>query len=139
MDKNQIIKLFQQTGGYMNSASLVENKVHTSELRSLVEQGLVEQVKRGFYRLPPEQLQQHDIFTHDYFDAALAIPRGVFCLTTALFYYELTTSQPTAFDMAIPRTNRKTDLSSISVRFYRFYEPYYSLDVKQIDAGIATI
>lgn len=139
MNHIKVIKLFERNSGYMNTTELIKNRVHTSTIRSLVQQGFVEQIKRGLYRLPAEQLPQHDTFTFDYFDAAVAIPNGVFCLTTALFHHALTTTKPAIFDIAIPQTQRNAKLYSVSVQYYRFNEPYYSLDVEKIKTQITTI
>ncbi len=139
MTVNDIIELFQQNKYYLRSNQLLKYKVHTSKIRNMVDHGQLEQIKRGLFRLPAEEIPEHEIFTFDYFDAAVAVPKGVFCLTTALHYHGLTTQRPVRFDMAIPRTKRTPKLFTVSVRFYRFQEPYYSYGVKVIKTQIATI
>ncbi|MBD3383611.1 hypothetical protein GF407_01680 [candidate division KSB1 bacterium] len=139
MQNSDIINLFQKSGGYLNSTQLIKNKVHTSTIRKLLKTGKIEKIKRGLYRLAPDELPQHNYFTYDYFDATIGVPAGIFCLTTALFYHNLTTTRPITFDMAIPPSHRNTKLNTVSLRLYRFNEPYYSLDIKKIKTNITVI
>lgn len=139
MQHDEIIQFFKQNNGYRSSSELIKNRVHTSIIRLLVEQGRVERIKRGLYRLPPEELPQDETFTYDYFDVAASVPNGVFCLKTALYYYGLTTSMPTEFDVAIPTTTRNTKLLRIAVRFYRFKEPFYSSQIEHIKTNLFPI
>lgn len=139
LQHDEIIRLFRQNNGYLSSTELIRKKVHTSYIRALVEQGRIERIKRGLYRLPPEELLQDERFTHDYFDVAASVPNGVFCLKTALYYYGLTTSMPTEFDIAIPPTTRNTKILRPAVRFYRFKEPFYSSQINQIKTALFPI
>jgi len=139
MNSDDVIKLFKQHNYYLTSGQLTGYKVHTSLVRQMQDNGLLEKVKRGLYRLPAEQIPEHERFTFDYFDAAIAVPKGVFCLTTALYYHGLSTQRPAVFDMAIPRTQRTPKLFTVSVRFHRFQEPYYSYGVEKIQTKIATV
>lgn len=139
MNTGDVIKLFKQHNYYLKSSQLTKFKIHTSLIREMLDQGLIEQVKRGLYRLPPEALPEHEIFTHDYFDAAIALPKGIFCLTTALYYHGLSTQRPAVFDMAIPRTQRTPKLFTVSVHFYRFLKPYYAYGVEEIQMDMTTI
>ncbi|HGY55906.1 MAG TPA: hypothetical protein ENK44_09400 [Caldithrix abyssi] len=139
MNANDVIKLFEQQNYYLQSDQLIKRKIHTSLIHKMLDDGLLEKVKRGLYRLPPDKIPEHESFTFDYFDAAKAVPKGIFCLTTALYYHGLSTQRPAVFDMAIPRTQRTPKLFTVFVRFYRFQEPYYSYGVQEIKTKIATI
>ncbi len=139
MQIDDIIKIFKKNKGYLKSGELIKHKIHTSVVRTLVEQGVIDQIKRGLYRLPPDELPENDTFTHDYFDAAVSVPNGVFCLTTALAFHGLSTHKPSVFDIAIPPTHRNQKLYSVSVRFFRFQEPYYSHNVEHFNTNIVSI
>ena len=139
MNSNKVINLFKQHNYYLRSRQLTKLKVHTSLIRKMLDRGQLEQVKRGFYRLPAESIPEHERFTFDYFDASVAVPNGVFCLSTALFHHGLTTQRPALFDMAIPRTQRTPKLFTVSIKFYRFQEPYYSYGLEEIKTKIAII
>ncbi len=139
MTTDEVIRFFKQNRYYLNTSQLLKYKVHTSVLRNMVNVGLLEQVKRGLYRLPAETLPEDEIFTYDYFDAAVAVPKGVFCLATALHYHGLTTQRPSTFDMVIPRSQRTPKLFTVSVRFYRFNEPYYSYGIQEINTSLISV
>jgi len=139
MDTQAVIELFKKQHYYLSSGQLSDYRVHTSLIRKMVDQGQLEQVKRGLYRLPAEYIPDEGQFTIDYFDAVIAVPKGIFCLTTALHYHGLTTQRPVQFDMAIPRTQRTPKLYTASVRYYRFQEPYYSNYVDEIQMKKAVI
>jgi len=139
MKKNEIIELFIKHKGYLTSGELVGYKVHTSDIRNLVNQGRIERIKRGLYRLPQDELAEDEIFTYDYFDAAASVPNSIFCLRTALNYYGLTTYNLHEFDLAIPPSNRSTKIFTTQVRFYRFQEPFFSSHVENIKTSIFPI
>ena len=139
MNADDVIKIFKQHNYYLYSGQLTKLKVHTALIRKMLTNGQLEKVRRGLYRLPAGKIPEYESFTFDYFDAAVAVPKGIFCLTTALYYHGLSTQRPTVFDMAIPRAHRTPKLLAVSVRFYRFQEPYYSYGVQEIKTRIATI
>ena len=139
MQRDDVIKLFKEHHYYLRSSQLTRHRVHTSLIRQMVERGLLEKVKRGLYRLPPHEIPEDETFTFDYFDAAMAVPTGVFCLSTALYYHGLTTQSPGVFDMAIPRSHRTPKLYTVAVRFYRFQELYFSHGVEEIRTPIGPI
>ena len=139
MNTDNVIKLYKRHSYYLKSGQLVKLKVHTSLIRKMLDDGLLEQVKRGLYGLPAEEIPEDKNFTYDYFDAAAAVPKGIFCLSTALHYHGLSTQRPAIFDMAIPRTQRTPKLFTVSIRFYRFQEPYYSFGVQEIKTAVTTI
>ena len=132
LNTNEVIHIFQQQGPYLRSEQLVKNNVHTSLVRKMVIEGSLEKIKRGFYRLTAEMFTDDENFTIDYFDAAAAVPKGIFCLSTSLHYYQLTTQRISMFDIAIPRTQRTPVLYNLNARFYRFQDPYYSYGVEEI-------
>jgi len=136
LQTDEIIALFKKHKGYLSSAQLQKYKVHTLFIKNLIEQKAIERVRRGLYRLPPEQLCEDEIFTHDYFDAVQAVPNGIFCLRTALSFYNLTTYNPSELDMAIPPTNRTANILTTALRFYRFREPFYSSHISTLKTSL---
>jgi predicted transcriptional regulator of viral defense system len=104
----------------LKSADLQKVGIHTSHIKKLVEEGKIDRIKRELYRLPPEELVHDHRFTFEYFDAAATVPKGIFCLSTALYYYGLTTINPSVFDMVILPTQRNIKLFNVAIRFYRF-------------------
>lgn len=95
-------------------------------IANLINDGLLERVKQGYYRLPD--------MTENDSDAKLIsqlYPDGVICMTTALFYYGYSDRTPLTWDIAIDRNVSKA-------RFhleYPYVKPYY-MDKKHLAYGV---
>ena len=98
MDK-LLLERFNKNEGFLRTADSLTatEKYH---LRRLIREGIVNRVKRGFYRLndSPRVFQESEV--------AKMIPNGIFCMFTAWSYYELSTHVPAEYHIAIPRTNK---------------------------------
>jgi len=139
MQPEKITRLFSENNGYLRSSELLRYGIHTSQIKALVDQGRIDRIKRGLYRLPPDELIADSTFTYEYFDVTMAVPNGIFCLSTALHYHGLTTSNPSVFDMAILPTHRNGKLFDVLIRYYRFQKPYYYYDIENIETNLFPI
>jgi predicted transcriptional regulator of viral defense system len=96
MDK-LLLERFNKNEGFLRTADSLTatEKYH---LRRLIREGVVNRVKRGFYRLndSPRVFQESEV--------AKMIPNGIFCMFTAWSYYELSTHVPAEYHVAIPKT-----------------------------------
>jgi predicted transcriptional regulator of viral defense system len=94
---NQLLERFNKNEGFLRTADSLTatEKYH---LRRLIREGVVNRVKRGFYRLndSPRVFQESEV--------AKMIPNGIFCMFTAWSYYELSTQVPAEYHVAIPKT-----------------------------------
>ena len=90
--------------------------VHSRALRRLVEDGSIERVARGLYRLAHVEPTEH------YTRAAVCarVPSAIVCLLTALSVYEIGTQLPHEVWIAIPHKARTPRLSGLPVRVVRF-------------------
>lgn len=88
-------------------------------LARLVRDEAVVRPARGLYQLPDAQIEA----AHMLAQAALLVPKGVVCLTSALQYHELTLQMPSAVWMAIERTAWRPKLDYPRIRFVRFTGP----------------
>jgi predicted transcriptional regulator of viral defense system len=68
-------------------------------LTRLTAAGLLDKVGRGLYRLPSHSGSEHESLA----TVATKVPQAVFCLLTALQFYELTTQLPRQVWIAMPR------------------------------------
>jgi predicted transcriptional regulator of viral defense system len=73
--------------------------VSRTQLRRLVEQGVIERVGRGLYRERGVSMSERA----DLAQAARSVPGGVLCLLTALRFHGLTTQNPSEVWFAIQR------------------------------------
>ncbi len=90
--------------------------VHPRTLYAMRDDGTLDQLARGLYRLadlPP-------LGTPDLVAVAKLVPGGVICLISALAFHELTTQIPHAVHVALPRGTRSPRLEHPPLRVFRF-------------------
>jgi predicted transcriptional regulator of viral defense system len=85
-------------------------------LARLVREAAVVRPARGLYQLPDTHIEA----AHMLAEAAVLVPKGVVCLTSALQYHELTLQMPSAVWMAIERTAWRPKIDYPRIRFVRF-------------------
>ena len=85
--------------GLARSLELENAGVSRTQLRRLLDRGVIERVGRGLYRLPDAPLTERQHLAQ----AARHVPGGVVCLLSALRFHGLTTQNPFEVWMAIDR------------------------------------
>lgn len=85
-------------------------------LARLVREEAVVRPARGLYQLPDAHVEA----AHTLAEAAVLVPKGVVCLTSALQYHELTLQMPSAVWMAIDRVAWRPKIDYPAIRFERF-------------------
>ena len=125
---------FRRAGGTLRMSEALRRGVSRTTLYALLQEGAVERISRGVYRLadlPP-------ISTPDLVTVATRIPKGVVCLISALAYHELTTEVPHAVYLALRRGSAAPRLDHPPLRVFRFSEPAFSsgIETRKLD-GVA--
>ena len=85
--------------GIARSRELERAGVSRTQLRRLLERGVIERVGRGLYQLPGAPLTERRHLA----EAARRVPGGVVCLLSALRFHGLTTQNPFEVWIAIDR------------------------------------
>jgi len=119
---SRALKIFEEHGGVMTTKDAVESGVHYRTLYEMRDQGFLERVSRGRYRLaelPP--LSNPDLAV-----VSLRIPRAVICLISALAFHELTTEVPHQVYIALPRGSEEPRLDHPPIRVFKFSGPAFS-------------
>ena len=109
-------ELFRRHGGVLRTMQAVRLGVHPRTLYAMRDNGVLEQLARGLYRLadlPP-------LGTPDLVGVAKMVPSGVICLISALSFHELTTQIPHEVHVAIPRGSETPRLAHPPLRVFRF-------------------
>jgi predicted transcriptional regulator of viral defense system len=114
--RKQLLRALRSHGGWLRQREALDLGVHPRWLSRLVEEGTIERVSKGLYRLAQDTGTTYESFVA----AAHAVPGGVVCLLSALAYYELTTSNPSEVYLAIPRTAWAPKIDYPPIRFFRF-------------------
>lgn len=128
---NRAIEIFKEHGGVMTTKAAVESDVQYRTLYEMRDQGLLERISRGRYRLaelPP--LSNPDLAV-----VGLRIPRGVICLISALAFHELTTQVPHQVYVALPRGSEEPRVDHPPIRVFKFSGQAFSegIEVREFD------
>ncbi|MCR4436821.1 MAG: type IV toxin-antitoxin system AbiEi family antitoxin domain-containing protein [Clostridiales bacterium] len=99
---NEIIEGFNKTGGTLTVAELKQLGLSAYNISLLVEEGTLERIRRGLYRIPEKAHEMSELL-----EASRSVPQGVLCLLSALSWHELTTHIPKEYSLAIPIKARK--------------------------------
>lgn len=100
--------------GIVRSRELEKFGVSRTQLRRLLERGLIERVGRGLYRLSGSPLTER----HHFAEAARRVPAGVICLLSALRFHGLTTQNPFEVWMAVNRKAWRPRVSHPPLRLF---------------------
>ena len=77
--------------------------IHPESVRRLTRQGQLTRVGRGLYALSTLEPTEH----HTLAEVAKRVPKGVFCLLTALRFHGLGTQNPREVWLAVDRRGRR--------------------------------
>ncbi|MGO7032634.1 type IV toxin-antitoxin system AbiEi family antitoxin domain-containing protein [Rhizobium ruizarguesonis] len=102
--------------GMLRLKDFVAEGIGPETLARLVREEAVVRPARGLYQLPDTQAEA----AHALAEAAVLVPKGVVCLTSALQYHELTLQMPSAVWMAIDRTAWRPKIDYPPIKFVRF-------------------
>lgn len=100
--------IFANHGGIMKTSELKEAGFYYKKIQKLLENGEIEQIRRGYY-----QYLDEDSFS-DIPTITTLFPDGVICMESALDYYGYTDRTPAAWHLAV-------DYKSTRTRFYIDY------------------
>jgi len=128
---DEALALFREHGGTLRTGEALALGIHPRTLYRLRDDGLLEQLARGLYRLadlPP--LDHPDLVT-----VARQVPRGVICLISALAFYELTTQVPHAVDVALQRGDERPRLTHPPLRVFWYAKEAWEAGIRTHDVG----
>ncbi|WP_339670992.1 type IV toxin-antitoxin system AbiEi family antitoxin domain-containing protein [Dasania marina] len=109
----------QQVIDFMNKKSLVRPRdlvamgLPKDYLYQLAKKGVVERVSRGLYSLPGGDISEWASFV----EAQRRVPKGVFCLLSALAFHKFTTQNPHELWIAIANKAWRPEIDYPPVRF----------------------
>ncbi|MGH7469675.1 MAG: type IV toxin-antitoxin system AbiEi family antitoxin domain-containing protein [Longimicrobiales bacterium] len=104
-DRQRILRLARGRG-VLSSRVAHQAGVHSQALSRMVQEGTLERIARGQYRVVDALVSEH----HGLAVAAAAVPHGVVCLLSALSFHGIGTQLPGAIWMAIDRRARRPAL-----------------------------
>ncbi len=130
MDR-ELKKIFEYHGGVMKTAELKEAGYYYKKIRSLIDSGQIEQVRRGYY-----QYIGNASFS-DIPSITKLFPDGIICMESALEYYGYTDRTPSAWHLAVENTSTRTrfyiDYPIIKPHFIKADRYLLGIDQGEID------
>ncbi len=112
--------------GVLCVTDLAARGIHPELLRRLYQQGRLERVARGLYRLPNADVTEHATLAA----VSKRCPQGVICLLTALRFHGIGTQNPRAIWMALRRGTAIPRNVGLPVRFLLFSEASFEVGVE---------
>ena len=100
-------KIFAAHNGILRAATAIELGVPKHVLYEMVETGELVREAQGIYRLS----ETDPLGNPDLVNLSLRVPKAVFCLISALYFYELTTQIPHSVYFALPRDVKTPKIS----------------------------
>jgi len=115
MDIQHYKDIFENYGGMMRTKELEQEKIRYRNVQQLIEAGLVEKVRYGYYQwVDPDDFREAGLITR-------LFPDAIFCMDTALRYYGYSDRTPAEWHLAVSKDSGKSRFNID----YPFVRPYY--------------
>jgi predicted transcriptional regulator of viral defense system len=126
MAANAIERLLE-IQGIFRTRELEHQGISRTALRRLSDQGLIEKVGRGLYRVgAPEATENQSLI-----EACARVPHGIICLLSALRFHGLTTQNPFEVWLAINRKAWLPKVDSPPLQVVRFSGPALAAGIEK--------
>jgi predicted transcriptional regulator of viral defense system len=127
----QAIETLRKRGGMLRTKEALAAGIHPRTLYQMREDGVVDQISRGVYRLA----SLADLTHPDLVTVALRVPRAIICLVSALEYHDATNEIPHEVQIALPRRTKSPRIVYPPLRVFWFSGPALSegVVVEKID------
>lgn len=113
--QNEILEWIRKNGGTIRTTQAKAGGISPGTLYKLHESGALEVLARGLFRLAEIPDDGH----RELVQVAARLPRGVFCLNTALRFHGLLPDSPNKIHIAVTPTTRTPNVNGISLAVYR--------------------
>lgn len=122
-DMKNLKNLFSQHNFVMTTAELTVAKLYYADIQKMLNEGLIEKVKRGYYHWIDKENSSEVIIINRLF------PDAVLCMDTALFYYKYSDRNPAEWHFAIDKNvaKQRTKIDYPFIRAYRVESELLSL------------
>jgi predicted transcriptional regulator of viral defense system len=123
------LNVFRQYGGTLRTSKVLELGIHPRTLYRMRDEGKVEQISRGVFRLASLPALSHP----DFVTVAMRVPRAVVCLISALVYHDATSEVPHEVQIALPRRTKTPRIDYPPFRVFWFSGRALTDGVESVD------
>lgn len=122
-DKGILGKIFLNYNFTMTTAQLNKEKLYYRDIQRMLDEGLIEKVKRGYYHWIEDYGTSEVVIINSLF------PDAVFCMETALFYYKYSDRNPAEWNITVDKntSRQRTKIDYPFVKAYRVEPALLSL------------
>lgn len=113
-DVNKLKEIFRRYGYVMTTAELNAEKIYYADIQQLINDALIEKVKRGYYHWIDALDGSEVVIINKLF------PDAILCMETALFYYGYSDRNPAEWNITI---NKNTFRQRVKIE-YPFVKAY---------------
>ncbi|RFC54050.1 type IV toxin-antitoxin system AbiEi family antitoxin domain-containing protein [Brumimicrobium aurantiacum] len=122
-----MIETLPHKNGYILTKDARGKRNLFNKLKQLMEEGVVEKLKAGLYKIPELATLNH------WQEISLIYPKAIICLTSASSYYNLSTYMPHETHLAISRKAKMKIEDYPPVQLYYWPDVYYKQHIVNID------
>ena len=116
-------------------SDLISEKIPTVYLNRQVKEGNLIKLGRGIYALPETEFDENQTLL----EVSYLVPKGVFCLLSALRFYNLTTQSPFEVWLAVDRNSAVPKIGSVQTRIFRMTGKSFSEGIEEYNIEGGTI
>ena len=127
--------LIRESGGIIRTSYALKAGVHPRTLYALRDNGTLEQLSRGVYRLAG----QEPVSNPDLVTVATRIPGAVICLVSALAIHEITTQVPHAVSIALEKGTESPRIDHPPLSVHRFSKETFAAGIEQHEIDGVTV
>lgn len=131
LEDSTIRSLFHSHNGFIETSQLRRYGVNRFQLQNLLEAGLVERIRRGLYQWVGDGLQEGESLVA----VSRSIPRGVFCLTSALDVHDVGTHIPAQVQVAIRFDDHATPPDYPPTQVFYWSKIRYDTGIERVLVG----
>ena len=125
MNKKQILLQVERSGGVVTTKEFLAMGGSNYYLKKLVEEGVLEKLKRGLFRLINTEFSE-------YSEVQKIIKKGIFCSFSAALIHGLSSFVPSEYHIAIPKKDKVRLPKYPPIKLYYWDKKQYTLGLEEI-------
>lgn len=134
---DKVNALFADRGGYIETRTLLSNKITTIQIRELLEEGKIERISHGnYWNLMSGKKKPKN---YKMLEACLTNPRAVICALSACYFHGLIEQEPDKLYVATARTDRARMTLTFPVSRHYFSDRFFEDSMQTAKVGGKTI
>ena len=130
---DKVCELFEEGNGYLPTRTLLNNKITTIQIRTMLQEGKIEKVSHGNYwnLMSGRKKPKH----YKMLEACMTNKKAVICSLSACYYHGLIKEEPEALYVATARTDRGNMKLNFPVSRHYFSVTTFEDDVLNVKTG----